>query len=351
MKVVGQPTSCKTSQFMAYSAAEAITIFDSLVWAIEIGQLVTIFSDALTIVNAINSSAVVVWSEGRNRRITLQLFANPRSPVLRVPYSVVVTGTAATLICHYGLPVSEAARWKAATQPRRRIALTRRPMSTTTIPTPAATSGGPRDLSGRESYQYMYRRPWQTVSDFYTQLVLGNSSLLSLFSGPTTATLATGAAAYESDDFDVPATASGGGHGDEGCETSGSAIPGLSKQRTGRWARTTFKIVVSYHGGSFDGWQKQPGLNTVQGVVEKALGRFVDEKKAQQLKERSLPVEGCTVVAGRTDKGVTALQQVCSFCKLVEKCSRYCYHVVVHLQRKRRLSVPVSAPALYIDLC
>jgi len=26
-----------------------------------------------------------------------------------------------------------------------------------------------------------------------------------------------------------------------------------------------------------------------------------------------LPIEGCAVVAGRTDKGVTALQQVCSF--------------------------------------
>lgn len=26
-------------------------------------------------------------------------------------------------------------------------------------------------------------------------------------------------------------------------------------------------IVLSYHGGSFDGWQKQPDLNTVQGYV------------------------------------------------------------------------------------
>lgn len=49
-----------------------------------------------------------------------------------------------------------------------------------------------------------------------------------------------------------------------------------------------------------------------------ALGEFVDEKKAQQLKDRSLPVEGCAVVAGRTDKGVSALHQVCSFCKLDE---------------------------------
>lgn len=37
------------------------------------------------------------------------------------------------------------------------------------------------------------------------------------------------------------------------------------KDKTGRWARATFKIVLSYDGNSFDGWQKQPGLNTVQG--------------------------------------------------------------------------------------
>jgi hypothetical protein len=49
-------------------------------------------------------------------------------------------------------------------------------------------------------------------------------------------------------------------------------------------------------------------------LVEKHLGQFVDERKAKQLQERSLPIEGCATVAGRTDKGVTALQQVCSFC-------------------------------------
>lgn len=40
-----------------------------------------------------------------------------------------------------------------------------------------------------------------------------------------------------------------------------------AKDRTGRWARVTFKILLSYHGSSFDGWQKQHGLNTVQGLV------------------------------------------------------------------------------------
>ncbi|KAK9097596.1 hypothetical protein Sjap_023093 [Stephania japonica] len=96
------------------------------------------------------------------------------------------------------------------------------------------------------------------------------------------------------------------------CEES--EPPGVpTKCRTGRWARVTFKILLSYHGGSFDGWQKQPGLNTVQGLVERSIGSFVDEKTAQKLKEKSLPLEGCAAVAGRTDKGVTALNQVCAF--------------------------------------
>lgn len=49
--------------------------------------------------------------------------------------------------------------------------------------------------------------------------------------------------------------------------------------------------------------------------MERSIGIFVDERKAQQRKAKGLPVEGMAVVAGRTDKGVTALNQVCSFCK------------------------------------
>lgn len=52
-------------------------------------------------------------------------------------------------------------------------------------------------------------------------------------------------------------------------------------------------------------------------LIESALGKFVDEKKAQVLKEKKLPLEGCALVAGRTDKGVTALGQVCAFCMLL----------------------------------
>ncbi|PHT42902.1 hypothetical protein CQW23_16927 [Capsicum baccatum] len=95
------------------------------------------------------------------------------------------------------------------------------------------------------------------------------------------------------------------------------------KERGGRWARINFKIVLSYHGGSFDGWQKQPDMNTVQGLIERSLGEFVDEKKAQLLKDKNLPLEGCAVVAGRTDKGVSASQQVCSFCSDSQKKSLF----------------------------
>ena len=56
--------------------------------------------------------------------------------------------------------------------------------------------------------------------------------------------------------------------------------------------------------------------NFINRLVESSLGKFVDEKKAQLLKEKKLPLEGCAMVAGRTDKGVTALGQVCAFCML-----------------------------------
>ncbi|KAF8687266.1 hypothetical protein HU200_042941 [Digitaria exilis] len=152
--------------------------------------------------------------------------------------------------------------------------------------------------TAKESYEYMYARPWSRVLDFYAELVrtgAGSAGLAKLF-------------AKDEADYNLDTT------GENYLTLSEKQTATISsKDRGGRWERVTFKIVLSYHGGSFDGWQKQPGLNTVQGLVEKHLGQFVDERKAKQLEARSLPIEGCAVVAGRTDKGVTALQQVCSF--------------------------------------
>ncbi|KAJ8451283.1 hypothetical protein Cgig2_014055 [Carnegiea gigantea] len=142
--------------------------------------------------------------------------------------------------------------------------------------------------TAKECYAYMYARSWRPVNQFYSDLVNGKSVLSELFGAKNEGNI------VESLDEYAPETSQ-------------------PEDQSGRWARATFKIVVSYHGEYFDGWQKQPGLNTVQGLIERSIGTFVDDKKAQHLKDKGLPVEGMTAVAGRTDKGVTALNQVCSF--------------------------------------
>ena len=63
---------------------------------------------------------------------------------------------------------------------------------------------------------------------------------------------------------------------------------------------TTVRLDIEYGGSSFRGWATQPGLRTVQGELEAALGTVLRE-----------PVQ--LTVAGRTDTGVHALGQVASF--------------------------------------
>lgn len=58
--------------------------------------------------------------------------------------------------------------------------------------------------------------------------------------------------------------------------------------------------VVGYEGTCFHGWAAQPGLRTVQGVLESALATVLAEPTA-------------LTVAGRTDAGVHARRQVISF--------------------------------------
>ena len=60
------------------------------------------------------------------------------------------------------------------------------------------------------------------------------------------------------------------------------------------------KLTLEYEGTNYHGWQFQPGLKTIQSVLEKALGQITGE-------------EVKTIVSGRTDAGVHALGQVVNF--------------------------------------
>ena len=64
--------------------------------------------------------------------------------------------------------------------------------------------------------------------------------------------------------------------------------------------RQPWKLIVSYDGTDFHGWQVQPNLRTVQGTLASAIHSLTSE--------RILP-QG----SGRTDAGVHALGQVVSF--------------------------------------
>ncbi|MGA2980130.1 MAG: tRNA pseudouridine(38-40) synthase TruA [Terriglobales bacterium] len=60
------------------------------------------------------------------------------------------------------------------------------------------------------------------------------------------------------------------------------------------------RLILSYDGAEFAGWQVQPGRPTVQGALASAIGRLSGENVLPQ-------------GSGRTDAGVHALAQVASF--------------------------------------
>jgi tRNA pseudouridine38-40 synthase len=62
----------------------------------------------------------------------------------------------------------------------------------------------------------------------------------------------------------------------------------------------TWKLTLAYDGTDFQGWQVQPGLPTIQGELQAALGRVTGESPLPQ-------------GSGRTDAGVHALAQAASF--------------------------------------
>jgi tRNA pseudouridine38-40 synthase len=61
-----------------------------------------------------------------------------------------------------------------------------------------------------------------------------------------------------------------------------------------------YKLTLQYDGTDYNGWQRQPGLPTVQGAIEEALARVAS-------------LESPLYAAGRTDAGVHARGQVVNF--------------------------------------
>jgi tRNA pseudouridine38-40 synthase len=64
---------------------------------------------------------------------------------------------------------------------------------------------------------------------------------------------------------------------------------------------TTWRLVIQYDGGAYCGWQEQPGGDSIQGRVREALTQVLGGDRPS------------LIASGRTDSGVHALGQVCSF--------------------------------------
>jgi tRNA pseudouridine38-40 synthase len=96
------------------------------------------------------------------------------------------------------------------------------------------------------------------------------------------------------------------------------------------------RLILSYDGSEFAGWQVQPGRTTVQGVLASAIGRLSGENVLPQ-------------GSGRTDAGVHALAQVASFATAsaipVENWTRALNHILP--ASIRVLEVTEAAPEFH----
>lgn len=95
-------------------------------------------------------------------------------------------------------------------------------------------------------------------------------------------------------------------------------------------AATRLRLDLSYDGTRFRGWAKQPGLRTVQGIIEEALARIAGSAVV-------------LTVAGRTDAGVHSAGQVAHIDLTPEQAER------VLAPRRGHDSDPVTALARRVN--
>jgi tRNA pseudouridine38-40 synthase len=94
----------------------------------------------------------------------------------------------------------------------------------------------------------------------------------------------------------------------------------------------TYKLTIAYDGRRYGGWARQPGLLTVQGVLEEAVGRILGGEEVR------------LTVAGRTDAGVHATGQVASFVTDREPPDRFAERINAVLPRDVAVLAADPAP-------
>ena len=95
----------------------------------------------------------------------------------------------------------------------------------------------------------------------------------------------------------------------------------------------TFKLTIAYDGTDFAGWQVQPGKQTIQGLLERAL---------QRITRQHVQVTG----SGRTDSGVHALAQVasCTLPQWRDSAQRLAHAMNAHLPNTVVVRESMEAP-------